>query len=482
MGKNFLIPIILIISLTLVSCGLKKGAGSSSSGTTAATTSSNGSTSGGSGGGGGTLTVNAAATTANPVNLMSSGAGATARIGHTLTKLSDGRVLIVGGCTIDADYTTAMSSVYIYNPDDGSFTATGSLGSARCYHQAVYMTNVNKVLVSGGYLTSTAVTATAEVYDVAAGTWSAAGSIIAGARVWHTMTYIPSIAKVLVAGGSAAATSAQSNTELYDPVANTWATTTGALDRRFQGHGAVLLNTGNVLIGGGTSQILTRPPPPTPGGDVNFSLFNPSTQTWSAAASSPTSHSSGEALLKAQDGKVYIYSDCSGAFCSGATSAYDPVANTWAAKNTFATSEWQIGAAVTQGDIFFRIGGTDSSAVAQSDVLTYAKSTDTWAAASFTFPSVTRETRAITTHAGIFAFGGMDTAGAAHNTYILYKPYNSIQITASGGTAPYTYAVTSGTGAIAPSSGVLYPGAPSTITVTVTDSVSATGTVNITVN
>ena len=111
---------------------------------------------------------------------------------HTATLLPNGKVLVAGG--YNSGYLT---SAELYDPASGSWSATGSLNTARQAHTATLLPN-GKVLVAGGdngsgYLTS------AELYDPASGSWSATGSLNT-ARYFHTATLLPN-GKVLVAGG-----------------------------------------------------------------------------------------------------------------------------------------------------------------------------------------------------------------------------------------------------------------------------------------
>ena len=86
----------------------------------------------------------------------------------------------------------------MYDPASGTWSATGSLATARVYHTATLLPN-GKVLVAGGADTRGDYVASAELYDQASGTWTTTGSLNT-ARFAHTATLLPN-GKVLVAGG-----------------------------------------------------------------------------------------------------------------------------------------------------------------------------------------------------------------------------------------------------------------------------------------
>ena len=162
--------------------------------------------------------------------------------GHTATLLPNGKVLSSQEDMAAAAISPARNCTI---RPRGTWTATGSLGTARYCHTATLLPN-GKVLVAGGVVNG-GVLASAELYDPATGTWTATGSL-ATARYYHTATLLPN-GKVLVAGGYNSSGSLAS-AELYDPATGTW-TATGSLTTARCSHTATLLPNGKVLVAGG---------------------------------------------------------------------------------------------------------------------------------------------------------------------------------------------------------------------------------------
>jgi hypothetical protein len=155
---------------------------------------------------------------------------------RTATLLLSGNVLV----------TEVGPGAELYNPAAGTFTATGSMAVARSPCTATLLPSGN-VLVAGG--SDGLTVASAELYDPEAGLFAATGSPTSARRL-HTATLLPS-GKVLVVGGFPLPTTPTPNpvsasAELYDPASGTF-TATGNMNVARFGHTATLLPSGAVL-------------------------------------------------------------------------------------------------------------------------------------------------------------------------------------------------------------------------------------------
>jgi WD40 repeat protein len=116
-----------------------------------------------------------------------------ARSYHTPISFSNGGVLIVGGAV--------TATVELYNPTTGLFTAAGVLGTPRNYWHTATLLTTGKVFVAGGIGQGNPppLLSSAELYNPSLGTFSATGSLTS-ARQLHTATLLND-GRVLVAGG-----------------------------------------------------------------------------------------------------------------------------------------------------------------------------------------------------------------------------------------------------------------------------------------
>jgi N-acetylneuraminic acid mutarotase len=177
-----------------------------------------------------------------------------ARFAHTATLLQNGKVLVVGGAGKD-DFSGALKSTEIYDPNGGSWwTTSGMLDDSREYHTATLLAN-GSVLIVGGYNKDGTDMYGCQLYNPASNSWTHTGDLTT-ARSFHTATLLQS-GKVLVAGGRLTNQAKPldppitlTSTELYDPATGLWANG-GDLNVGRYYHVAALLPNGKVIIAGG---------------------------------------------------------------------------------------------------------------------------------------------------------------------------------------------------------------------------------------
>ena len=179
-----------------------------------------------------------------------------ARARQTATLLADGEVLVVGGATTFHGETGSVSATAdIYNAATGTWRSAGQMSKPRYVHSAVLLAD-GRVLVAGGwYATSSSDPSheTVEIYDPAANKWSTTGSMIQ-ARAEFAMVSLPD-GRVLAAGGIDPLYKVQGGSELYDPATGTWHAT-GKLAVGAMGSVVQPLRDGRVLIAGGAMDSL----------------------------------------------------------------------------------------------------------------------------------------------------------------------------------------------------------------------------------
>jgi uncharacterized protein (TIGR03437 family) len=167
--------------------------------------------------------------------------------GHTATLLANGKVLVVGGSIPLANvspYWRGTGSAELYDPATGQWSATGSLNSPRGGHFAVRLTN-GRVLVVGGDNGYGILVRGAEIYDPETGAWTTAGNLSVE-RAAATATLLAD-GRVLVAGGADSNWEPVSSAELYNPATGVWSPAGSMISARYS-HVATLLADNRVLV------------------------------------------------------------------------------------------------------------------------------------------------------------------------------------------------------------------------------------------
>lgn len=199
-------------------------------------------------------------------------------MGASLTTLADNRILIAGGYVFDEAQSTWINNLACWTFDQslGYATQVGDFNGPRAYHCAILLPS-GEVLATGGekhnILASDPITSvpvseewihlnTAEIYDPVLETWSSTTGLMGTPRDFHSTTLI-SNTEVLIAGGSTPSHSYDGlanppvsvkptvleTCELYDIGSQSFAPT-GSMNRARQGQEA-RLDTGLVVVVGG---------------------------------------------------------------------------------------------------------------------------------------------------------------------------------------------------------------------------------------
>ncbi|MBL0171338.1 MAG: hypothetical protein IPP90_11500 [Gemmatimonadaceae bacterium] len=215
------------------------------------------------------------------------------RMAHTATTLRDGRVLVAGGFTDEAD---AARSAELFDPATSRFTRLPRMLTVRHSHTATVLPN-GKVLIVGGYASGSGTTGAAELFDPTTNTFAPTGSLVA-ARAGHVAVLLGN-GKVLIAGGVGPSWTFLSSAELYDPATGRFSPT-GSLTVARESHIAVRLQDGRVLIAGGhrgrRADIILY---------ASAETYNPASGTFSAVGDMRVRRHKHDAVML-RDGRVLI--------------------------------------------------------------------------------------------------------------------------------------------------------------------------------
>ena len=287
---------------------------------------------------------------AAPGSWSSTGNMTIPRCYHTATLLPDGNVLVAGG---NAGGNNILYSSELFYPANGWWGYTyNNMATARDTHTATLLPN-GQVLVAGGESNNpggNGPTANAELYDPAGKSWQSAPPMNT-ARSGHTATLLPN-GQVLVAGGVAPSgngSNATASSEIYDPAANSWTPTSGPMATARYSHTATLLPSGQVLVAGGE------------GIDTNFvanaELFNLSTGTWSSAGHNGTARSLHTATLLRNYGWVLVAGGWSKFYTDFLASVELFTVAGWQSGNSLVTKrDWHTATQLPNGQVLVAAG------------------------------------------------------------------------------------------------------------------------------
>lgn len=275
------------------------------------------------------------------------------RFGHTATLLADGTVLVTGGFVSSANGSLSTAVTEIYNPAGNTWTTVAPMTASRGYSTATRLSDGRVLVVGGrnqvpsGTTVSYADRNTSEIFNPTTRTWSAGPSLVSS-RELHTATLLAG-GKVLLAGGqnvcTGCTTAYRADAFLYDPVANTWTATATAMALSRAVHTATVLSDGRVLIAGGYGGAYRS----------GAEIYNPATNGWTTVASMPAA-SDWQTSALLSDGTVLVVGGYNGAGLKN-TYSYNPVTNAWTTLKALSYARYEFTASSLADGSVVVVGG-----------------------------------------------------------------------------------------------------------------------------
>jgi len=286
----------------------------------------------------------------HPGTFSPTGAMLVPRLDHLAVSLASGDVLVAGGQNVASGW---LASAEIYDASTGTFSATGSMTTTRVgVGVSATRLSTGKVLIVGGQDASGGIIPTVELYDPAAGTFAPTGSMQVP-RSGQTATLLPS-GEVLVAGGQDEGSDFLASAELYDPSTGTFAAA-GSMTMARSGSMATALASGKVLIAGGAGAQQVCGPPCGHVSLTTAEIYDPALGTFTATGSMTTT-SFGSLTTLLPSGKVLF---AGGVGPTPSAELYDPATGTFVSTAGLA-GDSLVGALLPSGELLV-VGMTDAS-------------------------------------------------------------------------------------------------------------------------
>jgi hypothetical protein len=254
-----------------------------------------------------------------------------------------------------ADSSLSTSATISVTTSTGRFTSTGSMQNGHSGHAATLLSD-GTVLVAGGSGRVSPLChggiASSELYDPVAGSFATTGSML-NARVGHAAVLLPD-GEVLITGGLGAPVqdcedlgggpSAQSSAELYDPSTHGFKFTQSMAQPRVS-HTATLLGTGKVLIVGDSNDT---------GVGSTSELYDPESRRFTLTGSMSVARYCHTATLM-PNGKVLIAGG--GSPPTGTAEIYDPTTGAFMLTGSMLTARCGHTATLLQNGLVLITGG-----------------------------------------------------------------------------------------------------------------------------
>lgn len=280
-----------------------------------------------------------------------SGSMATARRHSVIERLPNGKFLVAGGVnTTGVNFSASIfhASAEVYDPATGTWSATGSLNSARAQATSSILPD-GKILIIGG-INGGGPLATAEIYDPVAGTFSFTVGAMSTARGEHADAILPD-GRVLVMGGYNGSGTPLASAEIFNPATGLFSPT-GAMSQARYGHTGTTLG-GKVLVFGGFAA----------GGNAalqSAELYDLAFGTFSAAGA-PVAARGNHVTVELPIGRVLIAGGHSGSAALASTEIYDPDNNIFSAGPSLSQARQSANLGILPSGLAIIIGGNNST-------------------------------------------------------------------------------------------------------------------------
>ena len=297
------------------------------------------------------------------------GSMAAPRYDHGIALLQNGQVLVTAGRNV-WDHSVLLASSELYDPSVGTWSVTGSLNTARFGFGNLVTLNNGNVLIAGGTDTSgSGDFSSVEVYEPIAGIWSYTGNLNTPRRR-ATLTLLND-GRVLIAGGAYGGPNGNrflASAEIYDPATGIWSFT-GNMNVAREGHTAVRLLDGRVLIAGGEG--------PWNVFSNKAEIYDPVTGNWSLAGTTSAGWQFAS-MTVLRDGKVLVAGGWGGGSARYANAdLYVPASGTWTSTGSMNVARAaHIAALLSDGRVLIAGGDNPDGTLQSSEI--YDPATGVW--------------------------------------------------------------------------------------------------------
>ncbi|MGZ3422281.1 MAG: GlyGly-CTERM sorting domain-containing protein, partial [Polyangiales bacterium] len=274
-----------------------------------------------------TLSRSAAADAWRPTRPMSF----PTRLYLPVTRLVDGRILVVGGSP-NGD----VSSAEIYDVAADTWSLAKPMSVPHTGHVAALLGD-GRVLIVGGQDASKKPIDTVEIFDPAAGAFTLGPKIPTPRQLALSIKLVDG--RVLVAGGVGAGDKGLTDVQIFDPNASAWSSG-GTMSAAHASGDIALLSDGRVMVVGGVSP-------------KKVDLYDPATNSWSAGPDTGSAHDSARAVALA-DGRVVVVG------ASSVAEIFDPKSNAWSQLASGLEVRYDHSATLLPTGEVLVVGGSDS--------------------------------------------------------------------------------------------------------------------------